>query len=81
MLLERLDSARADLLEIAALLEHANDPDPAACREVRRLLTDGCASPLYNPQCHPSELKAALHYVRRDLDRGAPSLAVHVGRA
>ena len=33
-------------------------------RKESRLLTDGCESPLYNPDVHISELLATLHYLR-----------------
>ena len=33
---------------------------------IRKLLTDGCESPLYNRDIHMSELRAALYYLRRD---------------
>jgi hypothetical protein len=67
LLLDRVAPVRADLLEIAALLEAAPDPDPGCVRSLHRLLTDGCESPLYNPEVHPSELRATLYYVRSGL--------------
>lgn len=39
----------------------------SACLALHRLLTDGCASPLYNCEVHPSELRATLYYVRSRL--------------
>jgi hypothetical protein len=33
-------------------------------REANKLLTDGCGSPLYNPDIHVSELWATLYYLR-----------------
>jgi hypothetical protein len=55
---------RADLLEIAALLECTSAPDPGCVAVLHRLLTDGCASPLFNRDVHPSELRATLYYLR-----------------
>jgi hypothetical protein len=52
------------LLEIAALLEHARDPDPACVAELHELLANGCDSPLYNADIHISELQATLHHIR-----------------
>jgi hypothetical protein len=31
---------------------------------IQNLLTDGCKSPLYNPEIHISELRATLYYLR-----------------
>jgi hypothetical protein len=64
---DRVQLVRSDLLEIAALLERAAEPDPECVRTLHRLLTDGCESPLYNPDVHPSELRATLYYVRAGL--------------
>jgi hypothetical protein len=58
---------RSELLEIAALLERASFPAPAAVTDLNALLGDGCDSPLYNPDIHESELRAALYYTRRAL--------------
>jgi hypothetical protein len=58
---------RSELLEIAALLERASCPAPAAVSELDALLGNGCDSPLYNPRIHESELRAALYYTRRAL--------------
>jgi hypothetical protein len=64
---ERVHLVRSDLLEIATLLERAAEPDPECVRTLHRLLTDGCESPLYNPDIHPSELRATLYYLRARL--------------
>jgi hypothetical protein len=64
---ERVAPVRGDLLEIAALLEHERHPDPGCLVALHRLLTDGCASPLYNHDVQPSELSATLYYVRMRL--------------
>jgi hypothetical protein len=63
----RAAAVRTNLLEIAALLEHTHDPDPARIAALRDLLANGCDSPLYNPDIHPSELKATLAYIRSGL--------------
>jgi hypothetical protein len=74
LLHERVALVRGDLLEIAALLEHEIDPDPGCVVALHRLLADGCTSPLYNPEIHPSELRYTLYYVRSRL--GGPSARV-----
>jgi hypothetical protein len=63
----RVVAVRTDLLEIAAMLEHAQDPDPACVEALRDLLANGCDSPLYNADIHVSELCATLAYVRSGL--------------
>lgn len=70
LLADRLPPVRDDLLEIAALLEQTSRPNPGCVATLRRLLTDGCESPLYNPEVHPSELRATLYYVRSRLIAG-----------
>jgi hypothetical protein len=60
----RAAAVRTDLLEIAALLEHAHDPDPDCLAELRDLLANGCDSPLYNADIPFSQLQATLDYVR-----------------
>jgi hypothetical protein len=71
LLCDRVAVARTDLLQIATLLERAHDPDPARVAALRDLLSDGCESPLYNTDVHPSELWATLYYVRSGLSRAA----------
>jgi hypothetical protein len=51
---------RTDVLEIAATLEHAHDPDPAGIAALHNVLANGCDSPLYNADIHASEPKATL---------------------
>ena len=63
----RAAAVRSDLLEIAALLEHTHDPDPARVAARHNLLANGCDSPLYNTDILISELHATLHYVRSGL--------------
>lgn len=74
LLRERVAPVRGELLEIAALLDHDRQPDPGCVVALHRLLTDGCASPLYNRDIHPSELRATLHYVRCRLGTSVDSL-------
>ena len=63
----RVAAVRSDLLEIAAILEHAPSPDPDRLHALRDLLANGCDSPLYNADIHVSELQATLHYIRSGL--------------
>ena len=60
----RAAAVRTDLLEIAALLEHAHNVVPACLEALRTLLADGVDSPLYNTTVPFSELEATLDYVR-----------------
>jgi hypothetical protein len=69
----RVAAVRADLLEIAAMLECAVEPDPGSVSALLSLLADGCDSPLYNAEMHISELIATLHYVRAGLRRLEPT--------
>lgn len=63
----RASAVSSELLEIAAALERAHDPDPARVALLHELLANGCDSPLYNPDIHVSELRATLHHVRAGL--------------
>jgi hypothetical protein len=67
LLEDRVAGVRADLLEIAAMLEWAGDPDPTCVAELHRLLRDGCESPLYNRDVHISELRAIVYYAKQAL--------------
>jgi hypothetical protein len=66
LLHDRAAAVRPQLLEIAALLDQANDPDPACIKDIDELLTNG-NSPLYHPSIHISELHAILYYLRAGL--------------
>jgi hypothetical protein len=70
LLCDRVVAVQAELLEIAELLERAERPDAEAVTTVRRLLTDGLQSPLFNRDVHPSELLATLYFVRQRLADG-----------
>jgi hypothetical protein len=63
----RAAAVRTDLLEIAALLERTPTPNPACVATLHELLTNGCDSPLYNPNIDVSELRAALDLARAGL--------------
>jgi hypothetical protein len=63
----RAAAVRAELLEIAALIEHAPTPDPACVAALRNLLANGCDRPLYKADIHICELHVNLHYVRSGL--------------
>jgi hypothetical protein len=64
----RAAAVRTDLLEIAALLEQANNPDPACITVLHHLLANDTAdSPLYNPETSFTELEAILAKVRAGL--------------
>ncbi|MGZ4192875.1 MAG: hypothetical protein ACXVRW_10530 [Solirubrobacteraceae bacterium] len=62
-----MGAVRAELLEVAALLEQAPRVDPDCIAELLRLLTSGFDSPLFNSEIHPSELKATLYFLRSRL--------------
>jgi hypothetical protein len=63
----RAAAVRSELLEIAAMLERTDGPDPASIAALHELLANGCDSPLYNPEVHVSELRATLYGVRTGL--------------
>ncbi len=64
VLVDRVAAVRHELLEIASVLEHADDLDPSWVSAIHGLLTDGCESPLLNRDVHISELLATLYYLR-----------------
>lgn len=66
----RAAAVRTELLEIAALLERAHDPDPICVAALHQLLANG-DSPLYHPGIPAAELRATLDYVRAELTRHA----------
>jgi hypothetical protein len=63
----RAAAVRTDLLEIAAILERAPNPDPTCLTELHKLLANCCDSPLYNADIHVSELYTALDHIRSGL--------------
>jgi hypothetical protein len=68
LLVDRVAAVRNPLLEIASVLERADDLDPSWVSAIHRVLTDGCESPLYNRDVHVSELLATLYYLRGGLE-------------
>jgi hypothetical protein len=66
LLHDRAAAVRPQLLEIAASLEQAYDPDPACVHEIHELLANA-DSPLNHPDVHVSELHATLYYARARL--------------
>ncbi len=68
LLVDRVAAPRNPLLEIASVLERADDLDPSWVSAIHRVLTDGCESPLYNRDVHVSELLATLYYLRGGLE-------------
>jgi hypothetical protein len=62
----RAAAVRRELVEIAALLEHARNPDPGAVLAARRLLRDR-ASPLYDVAVDATELRTTLEDLRTAL--------------
>jgi len=75
LLRSRAVPLRAELLEVAAMVERAQQPDVACIAALRSLLRDGGRSPLYNPSVDPRELAATLDYVRGGLEPDAASRA------
>jgi hypothetical protein len=71
LLQDRAAAVRDELLELALILEHADDRDAAWVLAIHKLLTDGCESPLLNPDIHMSELRATLYYLRDQSAREA----------
>ncbi len=76
LLQDRAAAVRYELLEIALILEHADERDASWVRAIHKLLTDGCESPLFNPEVHFSELRATLYYLRAGFERPAQPLPV-----
>jgi hypothetical protein len=70
LLCERVTLVRSELLDLADMLERTEHPDADSVVALRDLLSNGCDSPLYNADLHPSELRAALYYIRLRLDSG-----------
>ena len=63
----RAAAVRTDLLELAAMLERAHEPDPACMAALHELLADGRDSALYNPNIPVDELHATIERVRAGL--------------
>ena len=63
----RAAAVRTDLLELAALLERAHEPDPTCIAELHNLLANGHDSPLYNANIPVEELRTTIERVRAGL--------------
>jgi hypothetical protein len=63
LLIDRVQSVRAELLALANALEQTHVPDPASVALVRELLTNG-TSPLYNPNLPDDDLHTTLAHAR-----------------
>ena len=68
LLCDRARAVRPQLLEVAAALERASHPGSDTVTILRRLLTDGCTSPLFNPDIPAAQLPIALDRVQAQLD-------------
>jgi hypothetical protein len=68
----RAAAVRTELLELAAILEHTHDPDPASVIALRDLLANAHDSPLYNPNIPAAELDEALQRIRAGLANAPP---------
>jgi hypothetical protein len=73
LLRHRAVPLRMELLEVAAMVERAQEPDVACIAALDSLLRDGGTSPLYNPAIDPRELAQTLNDVRSGLEPDAPS--------
>jgi hypothetical protein len=67
LLCDRALAVRAELLEVAAALERTSRPSGRTLEALRRLLRDGCDSPLYNPAVPEERLAMALDRIRIEL--------------
>jgi hypothetical protein len=63
----RAAAVRTELLEIAAMVERAQNPDPACLVALHGLLANGCDSPLYNSRVPHSTLLEILRAAREGL--------------
>jgi len=69
LLRDRAIAARDELLAVAAALERGVDPPQEVMDALRWLLTDGCTSPLWNPDVPAARLAEALEHTHTRLDR------------
>jgi hypothetical protein len=67
----RAAAVRSDLLQIAVLIEHGDDPDPASVQAVRALLHEP-ASPLYDASVDMADLHLTLEQLRNALGQRQP---------
>jgi hypothetical protein len=73
LLCDRVAPLRSELLDVAAALERVDEPEPDTLRTLRWLLTDGCASPLYNKDVAEGLLETTLRRVQAELSTADPS--------
>jgi extracellular factor (EF) 3-hydroxypalmitic acid methyl ester biosynthesis protein len=81
VLCDRVAAVRSELLEIAALLHWAQSCDEGTGTALHWLLTDGCDSPLYNPDVPERHLSDVLDRAREALSGADPSSAGGAGAA
>jgi hypothetical protein len=79
LLRNRAALVRPQLLEVAAALERVAEPDPDTLGTLRWLLTDGCASPLFNSDVPTAELIATLDRVWVQLEAEDSTLRAPIG--
>lgn len=76
LLIDRAAAVRPQLLEVAALVAGTAQPAPHCIDRLHALLTDGCASPLFNPRVPAAALSAELDEARAALRPAAERAAV-----
>jgi hypothetical protein len=63
----RASAVRSELLELAAALERAYDPDPECVTALHDLLAHTAESPLYDPKIPFYVLETTLEHIRAGL--------------
>ena len=71
LLLHRAVAVRPQLLELSALLRATPEPDRETMAMLQALLTNGCTSPLYNPDVPAKRLSALITQAHRALTASA----------
>ena len=71
LLTSRAATVRVELLELAVLVRTIPNPDPDAIITLHTMLTDGCASPLYNRGVPAERLPGLLSQARAQLSAAA----------
>ena len=77
LLVHRAAAVRPHLLELSALLRATPAPDRNTIARLHALLTDGCASPLYNPDVPAERLSAEITQARFELMAGSAGHTVN----
>ena len=77
LLVHRAAAVRPQLLELSALLRATPAPDRNTIARLHALLTDGCASPLYNPDVPAERLSAEITQARFELMAGSAGHTVN----